>query len=61
VVIFVGLLCWGLRYFSYYSYSRKPTGREFFVPVQTLIVVFLLISTTKLLEVAQNSGLFPRG
>jgi hypothetical protein len=37
-----GLLCWGLRYFSYYSYSRKPTGREFFVPTRTLIVVFLL-------------------
>jgi len=24
-----GLLCWGLRYFSYYSYSRKPTGGSF--------------------------------
>jgi hypothetical protein len=39
----VGLLCWGLRYCSYYSYSRKPTGHEFFVPARTLIVVFLLI------------------
>ncbi len=42
VVIFVGLLCWGLRYFLYYSYSRKTTGQEFFVPARTLIVVFLL-------------------
>jgi hypothetical protein len=42
VVIFVGLLCWGLRYFLYYSYSRKPTGRDFFIPARTLIVVFLL-------------------
>jgi hypothetical protein len=29
--------------FPYYSYSRKPTGREIFVPAQTLIAVFLLI------------------
>jgi hypothetical protein len=27
VVIFVGLLCWGLRYFSYYSYSRNFWSR----------------------------------
>jgi hypothetical protein len=32
----------GRRYFPYYSYSRKPTGREFFIPARTLIVVFLL-------------------
>jgi hypothetical protein len=29
------MLCSGRRYFPYYSYSRNPTGREFFVPAQT--------------------------
>jgi hypothetical protein len=42
VVMFVDCCVGGLWYFSYYSYSRKPTGREFFVPTRTLIVVFLL-------------------
>jgi hypothetical protein len=37
-----GLCRWSTE-FPYYSYSRKPTGREFFVPARTLIVVFLLI------------------
>ncbi len=32
----------GVEYFPYYSYSRKPTGREFFVPARTLIAVKLL-------------------
>ncbi len=27
----------GVEYFPYYSYSRKPTGREFFVPARTHI------------------------
>ena len=42
VVMFVGQLCSGRRYFPYYSYSRNPTGREYFVPVRTLIGVKLL-------------------
>ena len=32
----------GRRYFTYYSYRRNPTGREFFVPAGTLIAVKLL-------------------
>ncbi len=28
--------------FLYYSYCRNPTGREFFIPAQTLIGVKLL-------------------
>jgi hypothetical protein len=32
---------WG-QYFRYYSYSRNPTGREFFDPARTLIAVNLL-------------------
>ncbi len=35
VVMFVGLLCWDLRYFPYYSYCRNPTVRKFFVPAGT--------------------------
>ena len=35
VATFVGELCWGRRYFQYYSYHRNPTGREFFVPTGT--------------------------
>jgi hypothetical protein len=31
-----------LRYFRYYSYSRNPTGWEFFDPARTLIAVKLL-------------------
>jgi hypothetical protein len=31
-----------LRYFRYYSYSRNPTGREFFYRARTLIAVNLL-------------------
>ena len=42
VVMFVRLLCWCLAEFSHYSYSRKATGQEFFVPTQTLIAVKLL-------------------
>jgi hypothetical protein len=42
VVMFVGGLCRWSTEFPYYSYPRKPTGREFFVPARTLIVVFLL-------------------
>jgi hypothetical protein len=38
----------GRRYFPYYSYSRKPSGREFFVPARTLIVIFLLTRNKKL-------------
>ncbi len=34
-----GLCRWSTEFLSY---SRKPTGREFFVPARTLIVVFLL-------------------
>ena len=43
----MGLLCWNLRYFPYYSYCRNPTAQEFFVPAGTLIAVKLL--TTELL------------
>ena len=35
VVMFVGLLCSGRQYFPYYSYSRNPTGWEFFVPARS--------------------------
>ena len=42
VVMLVGGLCRWSTEFPYYSYSRKPTGRKFFVPARTLIVVFLL-------------------
>jgi hypothetical protein len=35
VVMFVGGLCRWSTEFPYYSYSRKPTGREFFVPART--------------------------
>ena len=42
VVMFVGLLCWGLWYFPYYSYCRNPRVREFFVPAGTLIEIKLL-------------------
>ena len=41
VVMFVGLIWWGRRAFSDYSYCRNPTGWEFFVPAWTLIGVFL--------------------
>ena len=37
-----GELCWCLTDYSYYSYSRKSKGREFFVPVRTLIGIKLL-------------------
>jgi len=37
-----GELCWCSTDFSYYSYCRNPTGREFFVPAGTLIGVKLL-------------------
>ncbi len=30
--------------FLYYSYSRNPTGREFFVPARTLGVKLLMVS-----------------
>ena len=34
--------------YSYYSYCRKSTGREFFVPVRTLIAVKLLMDSRDL-------------
>ena len=36
------MLCWLVWYFRYYSYSRNPTGWEFFDPARTLIAVKLL-------------------
>ena len=42
VMMFVGWLCLGRQYFPYYSYCRKPTGREFFVPAWTLLGAILL-------------------
>jgi hypothetical protein len=42
LMMFVGGLCPWSTEFPYYSYSRKPTGREIFVPARTLIAVFLL-------------------
>jgi hypothetical protein len=36
VMIFVGELCWFLTDFLYYSYCRKSTGWDFFVPARTL-------------------------
>ena len=38
-----GELCWCSTDFWYYSYCRKATGWELFVPARTLIVVKLLI------------------
>ena len=46
----------GRRYFPYYSYRRNPTGREFFVPARTLIVVFLLKATKQYGRAAQAAG-----
>ena len=37
-----GELCCCLSEFLYYSYCRKSTGQEFFVPTRTLIAVKLL-------------------
>ena len=37
VMIIVGGVVWSSTEFPYYSERRKPTGREFFVPAQTLI------------------------
>ncbi len=39
-----GELCWCSTDFWYYSYCRKSTGREFFVPARTLIGVNSLTS-----------------
>ncbi len=36
VVMSVDYCVGGGRYFSYYSYRRNPTGKEFFVPAGTL-------------------------
>ena len=36
-----GELCCCLTDYSYYSYSRKSTGREFFVPARTLIMLLI--------------------
>ena len=35
VMMLVGLLCWGQRAFTYYSYCRNPIGWEFFVATRT--------------------------
>jgi hypothetical protein len=45
MVIFVGLLCWGLLYFLNYSYCRNSTAQELFFPAGTLIAVKLLIAS----------------
>ena len=37
------------RYFSYYSFRRNPTAREFFVPAGTLIAAKLLITIIRCL------------
>jgi len=42
VVMFVDCCVCVVEYFWYYSYSRNPTGREFFIPAGTLIAVNLL-------------------
>jgi hypothetical protein len=46
VVMFVGQLCSGRLYFPYYSYHKNPTGREFFVPAQTLMGIPVTIAVT---------------
>jgi hypothetical protein len=51
VVIFVGLLCWGLRYFLYYSYCRILRGGSFLFPPEPIAV--------KLIE--RNGGVGIRG
>ena len=51
-----GVLCRCLTEFLYYSYCRKPTGQEFFVPAQTKIVVKLLkIISCKSFFVSQHN------
>jgi hypothetical protein len=57
VVMFVGLLCWGLLYFLYYFYCRNPTVWEFFVPAGTLVAVKLLIMLKLFLGGALNIDL----
>ena len=48
---FCGIVVLGQRYFPYYSYRRKTTERECFVPTRTLIGVKLLtINLFKCLE-----------
>jgi hypothetical protein len=61
VVMFVGLMWWGWRAFSYYSYCRNPTGWEIFVPAQTLIGVFLKITDLKSAKsIRKPLGHYPR-
>ena len=55
VVMFVDCCVCGLRYFRYYSYSRNPTGREFFDRARTLIAVNLLNEAVGSLSVATSS------
>ena len=49
VVMFVDCCVCGLRYFRYYSYSRNPTGREFFDRARTLIAVNLSLMLSPVL------------
>jgi hypothetical protein len=42
----------------YYSYSRKPTGQEFFVPAQVLIGVKLLTAFSSVRIKIQQFDLF---
>ena len=42
VMMFVGGVGSAIEQFLYFSYHSIPTGREFFFPTQTLIVVKLL-------------------
>jgi hypothetical protein len=59
VVMFVGGLCRWSTKFLYYSYSRKPTGREFFVPARILIAVFLLkLTLTNNINLIGGDSLF---
>jgi hypothetical protein len=64
VVMFVDCCVGGGRYFPYYSYHRNPMGREFFVPVGTLIAVKLIRSNgydTKMEIIKLKNSLQKRG
>jgi len=56
VVMFVDCCVCVVEYFSYYSYSRNPTGREFFVPAGTLIAVNLLKRHNELSESVSDTS-----
>ena len=66
VVIFVGLLCWGLRYFPYYSYCRILRGGSFLFLPEPLSVKLLTLENpcsqeSNRLETSEAYVLFQNG